>query len=811
MNELYTFNTNDPVLLKEAYRERSKKYSDDRNLENEFWCFLYEIGYSKLNNERECRISFNGTERKIDIVAENNESKLFIECTIENSLSKVDSTIGKFNSYSKFTYDKNRNTALIFYTDQNYSDVNIAKLKDAGITFIRKSTLAYFRQLLKGNKQLALYQFYAFIFSGQLIKSYQKQYLEIPALKAKDLKGHYYIFSVHPQDILPLSTVPHRENHSHNQGVSKSYQRLVDNRKINSIKEYINKDKSFPTNLIVNINKSKNLKGFEKKGENLGILKIEPRFGTFSIIDGQHRLLSYCNEEKATTHYLTVTAYVDLDIKEQIETFVTINEEQKPVSKNLLWDLYPELYDENNLDHGYKVKLSKFVKTLNEKENSPLHHCIQYPSAPRGSKSAPINLNNFCVNLNNSKLIANKNSKLSSGILTALLVDDWEVSIKDLEKVTVELFWQFFETSKNLAGELWRKNKFYVTDLYLGSHILLFKSIFKHLTKINSTSDSDINNLDFKTFLLPVSQFINQLDQEEIKDFKKSNLGGGGAKSAWESFIKLINDIHPEFEGKYLQSIRENHEIDTLLDELNRKGETDSLEAKETFFYDANRIKKTGEFHFNDNMTRDIVKTVVSFANGRGGHILLGLGDPKSYDSWEVLGLNDTDLYKKSKYFEKSTLKEKYTKAVFQKIISICDNNSDLKEKIEVRIHPIDGLELGVIKVSMIDKVNLEQKNLFTIDNKAYKRTNDEKLELKLNDITSYCERMIHELYPEEKSIAIELDQEVREKLATYLPKRCPKCDKEVKTYDRLMSEFGIRVSNEKTIPQSYCRLCRKK
>ena len=35
---------------------------------------------------------------------------------------------------------------------------------------------------------------------------------------------------------------------------------------------------------------------------------------------------------------------------------------QKPVSKNLLWDLYPELYDEDDVDFGWKVQLSNFAK-----------------------------------------------------------------------------------------------------------------------------------------------------------------------------------------------------------------------------------------------------------------------------------------------------------------------------------------------------------------------------------------------------------------------------------------------------------------
>ena len=38
----------------------------------------------------------------------------------------------------------------------------------------------------------------------------------------------------------------------------------------------------------------------------------------------------------------------------------------------------------------------------------------------------------------------------------------------------------------------------------------------------------------------------------------------------------------------------------------------------------------------------------------------------------------------------------------------------------------------------------------------------------------------------------------------------CPKCGKEAKGYSEIEEKFGWRIVNNKKIPQSYCRDCRK-
>jgi len=39
---------------------------------------------------------------------------------------------------------------------------------------------------------------------------------------------------------------------------------------------------------------------------------------------------------------------------------------------------------------------------------------------------------------------------------------------------------------------------------------------------------------------------------------------------------------------------------------------------------------------------------------------------------------------------------------------------------------------------------------------------------------------------------------------------KCPRCNKTAKGFEKIEEVFGWRIINDKKIPQSYCRLCRK-
>jgi len=815
MKEIVCNITKNSIELNQSYKRRKNQRKPDYQvLENKFWIFLKDIGYSSLNSDPECEIVYSNTKRKVDIVAECERSRLFIECTIEDSKTKIDATIGKFNSYKQHISLLKKDTAQIYFTNQDINKNNLKLLEDAEIRFINEKTLDYFIQLQKGNKDLAYSQFLHFIFEGKIIRSLDKEEYKIPAIKAKDNMGDYYIFSVHPSLLLPISTVPHRKAKSGNE-VSKSYQRLIDSNKIGNIKNYIRKDNSFPTNLIVNINHKKFIKDFQKSKGDMGILTIEPRYGLISIIDGQHRLLSYINENEAEKHYVTVTAYVDLEIKQQIKTFVTINEEQKPVSKNLIWDLYPELYSEDDLQNGYKVQLSNFCKKLNEEDKSfALYRLIKYPSSPRsksGRKS--INLNAICTTLLNSGLAYKKPTKTNiPGKLVVSLIEKYDVKENKIEEIMLDLVKTFFNTSKEISflKNKW-ENKFYKTDLYIGSYLLLLKSIFIHITE-NTKELKELKDLSrlFKMYLSPAQKYIDNMDPEKIKEFKGGNLGGGGPKGVWEDLIIQINSKYPDFEKDQIKNRKVRNEFAGYLKELEESGEDQELEAKQSFFVDVSRLNKEEKYSKNEKMTSDIIKSIVGFANGGGGSVLIGVGDPKNHQGeWKVTGIEDSDLSKQYKYYEKGCSFEKYRKAIIQTISSVVDNGNVLKSRVNISVFNHDDHLVSIISVSKISKLDLENQKLISLDNIAYKRENDEKLPILPNDVKNYCSEKLIELYTENKD-TVEFDDVTKTRiLDAYMPKSCPKCEKKANNWKELIDKFGLRFSNEKHIPQSQCRKCR--
>ena len=135
--------TNDFTKLKSAYKTRSKTgRGADEIFEDKMWTFLFELDeFVYLNDKRECRIEFNGNFKKVDIVAESKLCKLFIECTTDNSIQKVNSTIYKFREYKQLlSLPKNRadkiNIAQVYFVKGDVSTTARKKLSDDDIFLI---------------------------------------------------------------------------------------------------------------------------------------------------------------------------------------------------------------------------------------------------------------------------------------------------------------------------------------------------------------------------------------------------------------------------------------------------------------------------------------------------------------------------------------------------------------------------------------------------------------------------------------------------------------------------------------------------
>ena len=429
------------IKIDQKKRISEAKGKPDYELENKFWCFLVDLGFvTKINTSRQCQIIFNKDDINdpnknesydIDIVCETDDFRIYIESSEQQQITtKINDTIKKFETYSRLLYDEginavndgdSKNLLQIFHTNQTVSENSKNKLKNKKIIFFPDIVLDYFIGLSKKYKKLAYYQLLHFLFPMKLARGLKT--ITKPAIISKDKLGQYFVFNISPYEIIRFCTVPNRKLSSADTGVSKSYQRLIDNTKLSGIQDYIINDGQFPTNLILNFNEKVNLKQVSgQKKKHFVEIDIEPKYGLINVIDGQHRLFAYIDDylgknnkevnseellKKSKNHELTIIAYNDIPVKSQIETFVTVNEKQKPVSKNLLWDLYPEIYEKDHSEY-FKVPISNLVKKLNTEKDSALFHNIKYPSAPYGSKSGPIDLNSFCSQIESLNFLGKK-------------------------------------------------------------------------------------------------------------------------------------------------------------------------------------------------------------------------------------------------------------------------------------------------------------------------------------------------------------------------------------------------------------------
>jgi len=155
---------------------------------------------------------------------------------------------------------------------------------------------------------------------------------------------------------------------------------MISKARLKKISRYITEDGIFPTNVVLNLEKSKYARfDFGKKeggsqGANVGWLTLSPTYKSAWIIDGQHRLFAYSGNPRASTSYLNVVAFQGLGGDMQAKLFVDINHEQKSVKRSLLDELWAELHW-NAQDDEKRVRaiISKAVQGLNEDKESPLN------------------------------------------------------------------------------------------------------------------------------------------------------------------------------------------------------------------------------------------------------------------------------------------------------------------------------------------------------------------------------------------------------------------------------------------------------
>lgn len=220
-----------------------------------------------------------------------------------------------------------------------------------------------------------------------------------------------YIFSMKVKDLLPIYYVAVRGRDN----VEGAVQRVLNKRRIGSIKSFILEGNMFFNSFILNWTDENYPLRFEN-----GNLQIPVIPAAAQVIDGQHRLegLKQAVEEKAEIgeQEVTVVLVQNLRTSDAAKIFLNINAEQKPVPSSLVYDLFGEVKSKDY----YIVRANDIAKRLHEDPSSPYYQCIKIPGAAQGVGKVDLST---VVN-------ALKQHIIDDGVFSQYNIDDYELQYR---------------------------------------------------------------------------------------------------------------------------------------------------------------------------------------------------------------------------------------------------------------------------------------------------------------------------------------------------------------------------------------------
>lgn len=602
---------------------------------------------------------------EVDVAAEFDDLILLVECktgksnSVTDQINKITANKGDLQSKFRKITDSDKPTLfLIIYSENELSEANFKKAKEDKIDIWNEKIFAEYFSMAKQLKERGR----SLIFSDLLAQKKIKWGRKNRSYNCLVTRGTYkgfdcYNFQMSPSELLKIAYV-HRRNYynSVNTGETEvSYQRMINISKIKNIQKYLEiPGNSFPTPILINFDKKLEFsplpeKNAEKRTGNVtpGWLSFPEEYGYAWIIDGQHRLFGYSGlEDIAESHMLNVIAFSELDQVEQANLFVDINQNQKSIPADYLWDLYTDIYPPKDSRH----KLAWLVKELN-KNSTFFKDQVYIPSTSiKSEKSYSLKINNIGVSFKNKV----------SQVYKKLIDED----IKKYYNILDLYFSTLIDTSTLL--EDWEKGDggFLCSNNGVGILCYILNNFHKYLVeKGRSTKDITPKQLgeDLIKFSNSIAKAIEEIGLEVLNDRKKNSSESGRKEVANEILMKA-----GEFDDAFKKMSAEVF--------LTNKEEDLRTEFKETLLYNIKDDRRD-----NDLFEESILGTICAFINrGVEGELYIGVRDEDrkligidneldqifdgSYDKLKLfLSAQITDKLKTKNYPTNQIEFEKYT------------------------------------------------------------------------------------------------------------------------------------------------------
>lgn len=552
----------------------SRKKSHGNWLEDRVWTLLYRMKFAYLSAARGAQLKINAADgspsTQLDVVAIDDEVGIAIECKssdrigrrpqFQQEMGKLSLARDRFTASARKDFEPASKRLIVlamFTSNIILSENDKLRAREANILLLDEQDLTYYETLITHIGPAARYQFLAEILPGKTVPNLE---IRVPAIRARMGDSNCYTFSISPEYLLKIAYVSHRAKGKASD--VNTYQRMLTKGRLSKIRQYIDDDGIFPTNIVLNLDKSK--LSFQRSVQELsstnehgiaGWLDIKATYRCAWIIDGQHRLFAYSGHDRAHKGRVAVLAFEGLAPSEQARLFIDINAKQKSVKQSLLEELYAELHWDA-ADESIRVRaiVSKVVQELGSDPESPLAGRILMADSPK-TETRCITLTSLYSAIGRAEFFIGK-IRHNVSEYGPLWAGDNESTLKR----TVYVLKHWFECVRSAVPDWWDKGSGEGGGLAMNDGvttcIMVLRSVFQHYEagKLIRLDAEDLSN-QIKKFGDALGAYFSRFTEQERRLFRDLR-GVQGQTRRWrkcqEALRSAIQAFDPEGLDKYL-------------------------------------------------------------------------------------------------------------------------------------------------------------------------------------------------------------------------------------------------------------------
>ncbi len=590
---------NNDWTVKKIYKNGTAVVSKKKDILNsvidQLWTVFYKMDF-KILNEKPILFSYqfnnNNYEKKVDIVAIDDETCLFVDCfateekengrTFGNEINSIRECYGSLLKDIKLKYGEKKFKYILVTYNYCLNSIDLESIKINNIMQFDEENISYYNSLVEHLGTAARYQLLGNIFSKMTIKGMENR---IPAIEGKMGNLTYYSFLIEPERLLKIGYVLHKTKAHLDQ--MPTYQRLIKKDRLKKIREYVNNGGFFPNSLIISIDSSDKLKfdrapqNFQTDHATIGTLYLPREYQTAYIIDGQHRLYGYSESKFAGTDTVPVIAFVNLDKEKQLKMFMDINENQKPVSKTLRNILNIDLYwNSPNYNKRKEAVILNICQKLGESADSPLFGRV-ITGEDAGNEKRCITIDYLKTALLKSSFF-NKYAK-NNEIQHRGLLD--KIDCESTVNIVYPYLRNCLQVIADMCDDEWNKgSQGYLTINNTMVGVIRVISDISIITYNNNLQfdDYDINNInidalyqDSADLLINLAEAIKSLSMEKRNEIK-SEKGEAAKEKAWRILQVALHEQDSTFTNSDLEEY-----IDQCCTNYNDEGLGEILYIKE--------------------------------------------------------------------------------------------------------------------------------------------------------------------------------------------------------------------------------------